>query len=187
MAPGLAGKSGGGPDACPSEHSSPPLSRSYLSGRVHFVQEHDQASEMVQAAFESPVSWIGVDSEYRFLMINPLVLPNGEEWRDIRSIRPFCIAFAIISEDQLLRFVVDLRIAELLRSVQEVLDLPVPFAAHHARSELFVLWTLGLREPRVLWDTMLAEKALMLGRSPWRRKSREAVDRRRRDKIQRGS
>ena len=29
--------------------------------------------------------------------------------------------------------------------------------------------------PAVLWDTMLAEKALMLGRSPWRRKSREAL------------
>ena len=75
----------------------------------------------------------------------------------------------------MLRFVVDLRVADLLPAVQEVLDLPVAFAAHHARSELFVLWTLGLREPRLLWDTMLAEKALMLGRSPWRRKSREAV------------
>ena len=103
------------------------------------------------------------------------MLPNGDEWRDIRSIRPFCIAFAIVSEDRVLRFVVDLRVADLLPSVQEVLDLPVAFAAHHARSELFVLWTLGLREPRLLWDTMLAEKALMLGRSPWRRKSREAV------------
>ena len=37
-----------------------------------------------------------------------------------------------------------------------------------------MFWTLGLREPRILWDTMLAEKALMLGRSPWRRKLREA-------------
>ena len=59
--------------------------------------------------------------------------------------------------------------------VQEVLDLPVAFATHNARSELFAFWSLGLREPRVLWDTMLAEKALMLGRSPWRRKSREAL------------
>jgi DNA polymerase I-like protein with 3'-5' exonuclease and polymerase domains len=102
------------------------------------------------------------------------MLPNGGEWRDIRSIQPFCIAFAIVSGDQLLQFVVDLRITELLGFVQEVLDLPVSFAVHHARVELFVLWTLGLREPRILWDTVRAEKALALGRSPWRRKSREA-------------
>ena len=153
----------------------PPLSRTYLAGRVHFVQNADQAHEMIQAAYENPVSWIGIDIEYRFSHDQPVGLPNGDEWRDIHSIQPFCIAFAIVSEEQLLRFVVDLRVAGLLPVVQEVLDLPVAFASHNARSELFAFWSLGLREPRVLWDTMLAEKALMLGRSPWRRKSREAL------------
>jgi DNA polymerase I-like protein with 3'-5' exonuclease and polymerase domains len=129
---------------------------------------------MVQAAYENPIVCIGVDSEFKFLNDQPVVLPNGDEWRDIRSILPFCIAFVMISGDQLLQFVVDLRSAELLSFVQEVLDLPVPFVAHHARSELFVFWTLGLPEPRTFWDTMLAEMALMLGRSPWRWKSREA-------------
>ena len=34
----------------------PPLSRTYLVGRVHFVQNADQAHEMIQAAYENPVS-----------------------------------------------------------------------------------------------------------------------------------
>ena len=85
--------------------------------------------------YENPVSWIGIDTEYRFSHDQPVGLPNGDEWRDIHSIQPFCIAFAIVSEDQLLRFVVDLRSSRPSARVQEVLDLPVPFAAHHARSE----------------------------------------------------
>jgi hypothetical protein len=123
----------------PPPMPSPSLSRSYLVDRIHFVQDPDQARDMVQAAYESPVSWIGIDTEYRFSHDQPVPLPNGEEWRDIRSIRPFCIAFAIVSGDRLLRFVVDLRVDGLRSAVQDVLDLPVPFAAHHARSELFVL------------------------------------------------
>src|SRR5271165_4139683 len=71
----------------------PPLSRTYLVGRVHFVQNADQAHEMIQAAYENPVSWIGIDTEYRFGHDQPVGLPNGDEWRDVRSIQPFCIAF----------------------------------------------------------------------------------------------
>ena len=76
----------------------------------------------------------------------------------------------------MLRFVVDLRVASLLTLVQEVLDLPVPFACHHAKAELFALWSLGLREPRLVWDTLLAEKALRLGRCPLRARARRAED-----------
>ena len=97
--PGWQGKVEAAPMPLLPSIPAPPLSRSYLTGRVHFVQQPDQASEMVQAAVESPVSWIGIDTEYRFVHDQPAVLPSGEEWRDIRSIRPFCIAFAIVSED----------------------------------------------------------------------------------------
>ena len=131
---------------------------------------------LVQAAYESPVTCVGIDTEYRFDRDRPIRLRGDYEWYDIRSVRPFCLAFAIISEDRLLRFVVDLRVASLLTLVQEVLDLPVPFACHHAKAELFALWSLGLREPRILWDTMVAEKALRLGRCPLRARARRAED-----------
>ena len=147
----------------------PPLARDYLAGRVHFVRDRGGARALVQAAYESPVTCVGIDTEYRFERDHPIRLRGDSEWYDIRSVRPFCLAFAIISEDRLLRFVVDLRVASLLTLVQEVLDLPVPFACHQAKAELFALWSLGLREPRLVWDTMLAEKALRLGRCPLRR------------------
>ena len=140
------------------------------------MEDSEGARALVQAAYESPVTCIGIDTEYRFEQDHPIRLRGDSEWYDIRSVRPFCLAFAILSEDRLLRFVVDLRVASLLPLVQEVLDLPVPFACHHAQAELFVLWSLGLREPRLVWDTLLAEKALRLGRCPLRARARRAED-----------
>ena len=49
--PGWQEKVEAAPMPLPPSIPAPPLSRSYLSGRVHFVQEPDQASEMVQAAY----------------------------------------------------------------------------------------------------------------------------------------
>ena len=69
---------------------------------------------------------------------------------------------------------VDLRVKDLLPLVQKVLDLPVPFVSHYAKAELFLLWSLSLREPRIIWDTHLAERALHLGTCPLRARSRAA-------------
>jgi DNA polymerase-1 len=150
------------------------LARCWLAGETHFVQTVDEAEILVQAAYESPVSWIGMDAEFRFLHDSPIVLQRGVEWRDIRSLRPFCLGLAIVSGEQALRFVVDLRRPEIHPPLQAVLDLPVAFACHHAKSELFVLRSLNLREPGLVWDTLLAERALRLGRSPLRARCREA-------------
>ena len=155
--------------------SPPPLSQPYLAGRVHLVLDKAGAREMVQAAFESPVSYVGIDTEYRFAEDQPTRLRGGKvTWHDIRSIRPFCIAFAIASSGRMLRFVVDLRINDLLPMVQEVLDLPAAFVSHYAKAELFTVWSLGLRKPRILWDTLLAERALHLGGCPLRARARRA-------------
>ena len=147
----------------------PPLSRPYLTGQAHLIQDLDGAQRLVQACLESPVSWIGFDMEFQYKSEHPMYVQKTtsthrkEVW-DIRTIRPFCLAFAVASEDAPFRFVVDLRVPETLPAVQRVLDLPVPFVAHFARTELFALWTLGLREPEILWDTLVAERALYLGR-----------------------
>ena len=114
----------------------PPLSQNYLAGRVHMVQDKAGALEMVQAAFESPVSCIGIDTEYRFTEDQPIRLrASKDNWHDIRSTRPFCVALAIVSLGRMLRFVVDVRVTDLLPLVQQVLDLPVPFASHYAKAE----------------------------------------------------
>ena len=147
----------------------PPLSRPYLAGEAHLIEDLDGAKRLVQACLESPVSWIGIDTEFRYESEHPMYVQKTtsihrkEVW-DIRTIRPFCLAFAVVSMDVLFRFVVDLRVPEILPAVQRVLDLPVPFVVHYVKAELFVPWTLELREPEIIWDTLVAERALNLGR-----------------------
>ena len=108
--------------------------------------------------------------------INRSGLRGGKDhWHDIRSIRPFCIAFAIISAGRDVRFVVDLRVKRpladgpggvgLSRSLSP-LTMPKPSCS--------LLWSLGLREPRIIWDTLLAERALHLGGCPLRARARRA-------------
>jgi DNA polymerase I len=140
-----------------------PLSRSYFAGRTTFVQDVDGAEQMVQLAGEVPITCIGIDTEFRYKRSDAVALRGERQWRDIRTCQPFCIALVVLSDDEVVKFVVDLRIPALLPYVARVLQLPVTFAAHYVQAELFVLWTLGLREPSQIWDTYIAERALRLG------------------------
>ena len=161
-------------EAAPEPVQPPSLARRCFVEKTTFVENMDDARQMVQAAYEFPISYVGMDTEFRYVDELPIRLRGGKEWRDIRSVRPFCIAFAMVSDGNVLSFVVDLRRREMLAEVQKVLDLPVPFVCHYAKAELFVLWSLELREPRMLWDTYLAEKALHLGKSHYRAAARVA-------------
>ncbi|WP_339912188.1 DNA polymerase [Symmachiella dynata] len=145
-----------------------PLSAAKLSRQVQVVKTSEEAEQMVQLVYEAPVSYIGIDTEYRFAADAPIALNSKKEWRDIRSIQSFCLAFAVVGDRTIVNFAIDLRLTSLLPFIQRVLDLPVPFVCHHAQSELFVLWQLGLREPRIVWDTLLAERALRLGKKTFR-------------------
>ena len=139
------------------------------------VQDKAGALEMVQAAFESPVSCIGIDTEYRFTEDQPIRLRSSKDnWHDIRSTRPFCVALAIVSSGRMLRFVVDVRVNDLLPLVQQVLDLPVPFASHYAKAELFAhLVTRLARTPHPLGHAAGGEGAC-LGGCPLRARVRRS-------------
>ena len=147
---------------------SPALSRTYLTSQLHLVEDSEAAEHFIQACYESPIARIGIDSEYRPRADHPLYQKGNKKVWDLRSIYPFCMAFAVVSEGSLLQFVIDLRVKEIRSAVQRVLDLPVTFVAHFARAELLVFWTLGLREPEQVWDTYVAERALSLGLFPVR-------------------
>jgi DNA polymerase-1 len=112
---------------------------------------------------ESPVTCIGVDTEYRFLPDEPIRLKGKKEWFDIRSCQPFCAAIAVVSLGTLYKFAIDLRDPRLRAPLQRVLDLPVSFVFHNARADLFALWSVGIREPNRIWDSYVAERALRLG------------------------
>jgi len=145
-----------------------PLSSRKLSREIQIIRDVGDADRMVQFAYEERVSYISMDTEFRFEADAPILLKGKKWWRDIRSVQPFCLAFAVVGTDVVVRFALDLRLKDLLPAIQAVLDLPVPYVCHYAPAELVVLWRLGFREPRVIWDTLLAEKALCLGRRPTR-------------------
>ena len=155
----------------------PPLSRPYLTGQAHLIQDLDGAKRLVQACLESPVSWIGIDTEFRSGSEHPMYVQKAtgthrkEVW-DVRSIYPFCMAFAVVSEDALFQFVIDLRVQKSyppFRTSSICRSVRCPFC----EGRTVVFWTLRLREPEILWDTLVAERALYLGRFQVRTNSGE--------------
>ena len=124
-----------------------------MTSQLHLVEDSEAAEHFIQACYESPIARIGIDSEFRPRADHPLYQKGNKKVWDLRSIYPFCMAFAVVSEGSLLQFVIDLRVKEIRSAVQRVLDLPVTFVAHFVRAELLVFWTLGLREPEQVWDT----------------------------------
>mgnify|MGYP002624027332 CR=1 FL=1 len=141
-----------------------PLSTKKLAQSTQRISNEEDAQRMVQYVYEKPVSYIGMDTEYRYEADGPITVSKTKGWWDIKSVHAFCLAFALVNDEAIVRFALDLRQNELHPFVQRVLDLPVPFVCHSASSELYVLWKLGLREPGILWDTFLAERALRLGK-----------------------
>lgn len=160
-----------------------PLSAAKLSMQLQIIDSVDDAARMVQLVYETPVSCIGMDTEFRFVSPCPIRLSGKKEWRDIRSIQPFCLAFVVCADKADVRYAVDLRRHDLLESVQQVLDLPVPFVCHYAPVELFVLWKLALREPRLVWDTHIAERALTLGLDRPRNQREDDAEAARQDEV----
>ena len=69
--------------------------------------------------------------------------------------------------DVLFRFVVDLRVPEILPAVQpsQVFSRSASaFRRPLCEGRTVCTWTLELREPEIIWDTLVAERALNLGR-----------------------
>lgn len=119
-----------------------------------------EAAAVVDALRGEALSAIALDTEYAY--VRPAVpTRDGGEWRDIRAIRPVCLSLAASNGAVA---VVDLRTPGVAAVVDELLRLPVRFVFHHAKSELFCLWALGLDpELRNFHDTHLAAACLLLG------------------------
>src|SRR5262245_18028415 len=80
----------------------PPLAAAPLAGRVTFVDGTDPGRTLVQAAYELPLASVGMDSEFRYSEELPLRLPRGKDWWDVRTLQPFCLALALVSEGRVL-------------------------------------------------------------------------------------
>lgn len=158
-----------------------PRSAAHYASRIHFVKDVAGGQEMVEFVRQRPIAYAGLDTEFQNSRPGVVMKAmNGSllGWSDPKSVIPLLISFAFVEagedgNDQLYRFVVDVRNAAVLPHLQVVLDMQVPFCCHSASADLQCLWQLGLREPRrVLWDASVAQRVQLLGRFHARNNSR---------------
>ncbi|MBT3511421.1 MAG: hypothetical protein HN472_17985 [Nitrospina sp.] len=145
-----------------------PKSPEYYAERIMFVETREEAENMVDLAYQRPLSHIGFDTEFRYDSPG-VVIDKRSTVFDPRSIRPLLLSLAMTEPfgdggGRLYRFVIDLRNRELLPHLRKIFQLPYHFCAHYAKVELFCLWKLGLAESPCIWDSFIFEKALHLGR-----------------------
>jgi len=136
---------------------------------------------MVDLALQRPLSFIGVDTEFRYRR-PPVLLGRGKEVYDIRSIHPLLLSIALVEPCrdggyQVYPFVVDVRDPGIAAVLHDLFRIPVCFVGHNLKVELFCFWQLGIPAPGFLWDTYIFEKFRILGRyHPQRSASQDDVD-----------
>ena len=155
-------------------------SSGYYSMKTNFVETIDEAQAMGEFTSQRPLSHIGFDTEFRY--DRPGVVINKRDTaHDPHSIRPLLLSLSMAEpcdngEGRLFNFVIDLRIPELLPVLKKLFQLPVCFVGHFAKVELFCLWKLGIPEPTILWDTLICEKTLQMGRNHKKYKTPKKAD-----------
>jgi hypothetical protein len=138
---------------------------------INVVDNAASAATMLDFARQRPLSFIGLDTEFRYSRPGVLMAHrDGRDffWQDPRSVVPLIVSLAMVEtnaadDGHIYRFVVDVRESGVRDALADLLRQPLPFIAHYAQAELFCLWQLGLPAPAMLWDTWTAEKAFHLG------------------------
>jgi DNA polymerase-1 len=149
------------------------LPRSTLGhvGIITSVEDRAGAEAMLDFARQRPISYTGVDFEYRYSRPGVFIKKIwGQEywWHDPTSIVPLLMALVLAEvgddgEAVLYRFVIDLRAPEVLGPLGSLFGLPIPFVFHFGQGDLFCSWKLGLPTPATIWDSWVAERAAHLG------------------------
>lgn len=141
------------------EEASPTARARAWSASIRYARTLSEAEAVLRVLADAPPAALAVDTEYAFDR-PPVTLRSGEEWFDIRSIRPICMSLATADTVA----VIDLRAPGVSAVVAAILALPSRLVFHHVKSELFVFWRLGLDANLVgFYDTQLAEACLRLG------------------------
>ena len=144
-----------------------PRAPTYSAERLTYVTTAAQMENFLALAHQRPLAHIGFDSEFRY--DTPGVsLDKGKKWHDPRAIHPLLFSFALVETEtdrqgRIYPFVVDVRDQNLVVVLAPLFQVPVCFACHFAKVELFCLWQRGLPEPRQLWDTWVHERARSMG------------------------
>jgi DNA polymerase-1 len=164
----------------PAAQGIVPRAPQYYVGQLTPVQDAAGAQALLEFARQRPLAFIGFDTEFRYDRPGVVVSKHKTAY-DPSSIRPFLLALALAEPDDpdrltFYRFVVDLRVPDVLPALADLLRLPCCFVGHYTHAELLCLFKLGLPEPRQLWDTWVAEKARYLGQNHKNYKSKPGAD-----------
>lgn len=155
------------PVTAPPLASALPINPDYYAGQIQRVNTLDKLDAMLDLAYQSPLAGISLDFEFTFER-TPIPLRNKKLKYDIRSLEPLLLSISLMVNKEaslvLHNFVVDLTKPNLSAKLQPIFDLPVTYVAHHAKAELHCIWQLGLQEPKLWWDTCIAERARYLGK-----------------------
>ncbi|NAZ97311.1 DNA polymerase [Vibrio toranzoniae] len=143
-----------------------PMMPSLDATAVEYVNNTNGLKDLIALAHQLPLTGISLDFEFMF---NASIIPlrGNKQKHDIRSIKPLLMAATLVSHQcdglHLHNYVIDLTKFDDPQLLQPLLDLPTTYIAHHAKAELHCIWQLGLTEPRIIWDTCIAERARYLG------------------------
>src|SRR5207249_2453748 len=124
-----------------------PRSPAYYAEQITFVDTAAGATALVDLAQQRPLTCIGFDTEFRYATPGVRIDSKHVAY-DPHSLEPLLLSLALLEPVQgqswrCCRFVVDLRVQELLPALRTLLQLPVCFAGHYAHAELLCLLRLG--------------------------------------------
>jgi DNA polymerase I len=142
-----------------------PKSPEYHARKVNYVISESQGQNMVELAFQRPLSHIGME----FLYDNNNPLGNAKS-HNPHAIEPLLLSLVMAEPGKdgkkgtFYRFVIDLRKHAILPILRTLFALPVCFVGHEVKNGMFCLWKLGLEAPKLIWDTFICEETIELGR-----------------------
>lgn len=161
-------------DARPNRIELPGVRRipSVLSQKLHFIIN---LSELEQAIFDIsslPVTAIGIDTEFQYRNTKYLKLKSdgtpakdSRQWCDIKSITPLLLSIAVVVENFLITYVVDLRVKGITPLLQKFFNSGYKFISHYVKAEYFCLKTLGVDMISCdIYDTCIAGQTINLGK-----------------------
>ena len=134
--------------------------------QVIHVNYRPEVKEMVEFARQLPLSHIGFSFDFTY--DTPGIALKSTIVHDPHSIHPVKLAVVLAQTRRRTKatyhqFVVDLGKPQLVKALQPLFTLPVPFVGYDSKFAYFCLWQLGLPEPHTVWDGLVFEHALLLG------------------------
>ena len=119
--------------------ASPPPSRSswtrccpdpttYYTGQISVVDTMEGAKDLVELAYQRPLSHVGFDTEFSYEG-PPLTVHQGQEVYDPTTVKPLLLQLALAEPDDqgggtFYRFVVDVRDRDVAAALEPLFDLP---------------------------------------------------------------